>query len=192
VTEKRRLAPLTPDELTVAQKALRAAIARAVPEMVAGDGTLLGPFDGWLREPRSGAATGLLGRALRSEAVLPARVREIVVLLVAAHERSPFEWYAHAPAAREAGWPDDVVDAVRRGEVPAPDDALERAACAAAAELLRTGDLADGTWAALLAAHGTAAAVELVTLVGYYRMVALQLRVLRVPVPADAAPVVFG
>ena len=192
MTEKRRLAPLTPDELTVAQKALRAAIARAVPEMVAGDGTLLGPFDGWLREPRSGAATGLLGRALRSEAVLPARVREIVVLLVAAHERNPFEWYAHAPAAREAGWPDDVVDAVRRGEVPAPDDALERAACAAAAELLRTGDLADGTWAALLAAHGTAAAVELVTLVGYYRMVALQLRVLRVPVPADAAPVVFG
>lgn len=192
MTDTRRLAPLTPDELTVAQKALRAAIARAMPEMVAGDGTLLGPFDGWLREPRSGAATGLLGRALRSEAVLPARVREIVVLLVATHERSPFEWYAHAPAAREAGWPDDVVDAVRRGEVPAPDDALERAACAAAAELLRTGDLADGTWAALLAAHGTAAAVELVTLVGYYRMVALQLRVLRVPVPADAEPVVFG
>jgi 4-carboxymuconolactone decarboxylase len=192
MTETRRLAPLTPDELTVGQKALRAAIARAMPEMVAADGTLLGPFDGWLREPRSGTATGLLGRALKSEAVLPARVREIVVLLVAAHERSAFEWYAHAPAAREAGWPDDVLDAVRRGEVPAPDDPAERTACTAAAELLRTGDLADGTWAGLLAAHGTAAAVELVTLVGYYRMIALQLRVLRVPVPADAPTVIFG
>jgi 4-carboxymuconolactone decarboxylase len=192
VTENRRLAPLTPDECTVGQKALRAAIARAQPDMVAGDGSLVGPFDGWLREPRSGTATALLGRALRSEAVLPARVREIVILLVAAHERNPFEWYAHAPTAREAGWSADVLDAVRRGEVPVPDDAAARTACAAADELLRTGDLSDRAWAELLAAHGTAAAVELVTLVGYYRMVALQLRVLRVPVPDGAEPVVFG
>jgi 4-carboxymuconolactone decarboxylase len=73
-----------------------------------------------------------------------------------------------------------------------PDDAAARTACAAADELLRTGDLSDRAWAELLAAHGTAAAVELVTLVGYYRMVALQLRVLRVPVPDGAEPVVFG
>lgn len=191
MTEKRRLAPLTPDELTVGQKALRAAIARAMPGMVAADGSLAGPFDGWLRELRSGTATALLGRALGSDAVLPGRIREIVILLVAVHERSPFEWYAHAPSARTAGWPADVLDAVRRGEVPVPDDAAERTACAAADELLRTGDLADPTWAELLAAHGPAAAVELVTLVGYYRMVALQLRVLRVPVPDDAEPVTF-
>ena len=45
---------------------------------------------------------------------------------------------------------------------------------------LATGDLGAGDWADLLGGLGEAGAVELLTLVGYYRLLALQMRVLRI------------
>ncbi|MDQ4117150.1 MAG: carboxymuconolactone decarboxylase family protein, partial [Actinomycetota bacterium] len=66
---------------------------------------------------------------------------------------------------------------------------LERAVLVATRELLHTGDLDDDAWAAAHAALGDAGLVELTTLVGYYELLARQLRVFRVPVPdSGAAP----
>ena len=47
-------------------------------------------------------------------------------------------------------------------------------------ELLATDDLADGTWTALRAAYDERRAIEIVMLVGHYRMLATALRTLRV------------
>jgi 4-carboxymuconolactone decarboxylase len=147
----------------------------------AAGGPLPGPFDAMLRAPRSGGALAALGDALRRRGVLPDRVRELAVLQVAAHEDSAFEWAAHAPIAAALGWSGAVLDAVRAGEVPPGlDDPAERAAHAAVAALLATGDLGAGDWADLLGGLGEAGAVELLTLVGYYRLLALQMRVLRI------------
>lgn len=180
----RRLPPLRPEDLDGAQRALRARLLDPPGRVgTAADGALHGPFDAMLRAPGSGAALAALGGALRYAGVLPDRVRELVVLQVAAHHRSDFEWYAHAPIAAALGL---EVDLPLSAEVPE-----ERAALDAAAELLGTGDLSDAAWARTVDALGEAGAVELTTLVGYYTLLAVQLRVLRVPLPEGAAAASF-
>ena len=188
----RRLRPLLPDELDADQRALLAALdARPRPVERAADGSLLGPFDAMLRAPRSGAALQGVGAALRYQGVLSDRVRELATLLVAVHHRAAFEWHAHAPLARSVGLPDALVEAVRTGDAVEPDDPAERAAAVAVGQLLTTGDVDDAAWGEAVERLGESGAVELTTLVGYYSLLALQMRVLRVPLPDGAAPVEF-
>lgn len=174
----RRLPALRPGDLDDAQRALRERLLTPAGRVeVAADGTLHGPFDAMLRTPRSGAALQALGAALRYDGVLPDRVRERAVLAVAAHHRSAYEWYAHAPVA---------------AALEVLDPHAEQVAVDAVTELLRDGDLTDGTWARAVEALGEAGTVELTTLVGYYSLLALQMRVLRVPLPDGAPPATFG
>lgn len=181
----RRLPGLRPEDLDADQAALRARLLDPPGRVeVAADGTLHGPFDAMLRAPGSGSALAALGAALRYAGTLPDRVRELVVLAVAAHHRSAFEWHAHAPIAAALG--------LRTGPPPGSDVAEEQAALDAATELLHTGDLSDATWARTVDALGEAGTVELTTLVGYYALLAMQLRVLRVPLPDGAAAATFG
>lgn len=188
----RRLPPLRPDDLDAEQRAVYDALADPPGRVrLDPDGSLQGPFDAMLRAPRSGAALQLVGAALRYRSVLPERVRELATLLVAAHHRSAFEWYAHAPLAAAVGLPDALVEAVRIGGSVEPDDPAERAAAVAVAQLLTSGDVDDDAWAAAVDTLGEPGAVELTTLVGYYSLLALQMRVLRVPLPDGAASVDF-
>ena len=188
----RRLRPLRPDELDAEQRAVYDALADPSGRVrLDADGSLQGPFDAMLRAPRSGAALQSVGAALRYRSALPERVRELATLLVAAHHRSAFEWYAHAPLAAAAGLPDALVEAVRTGGSVEPDDPAERAVAVAVPQLLTSGDVDDDAWAAAVDRLGEAGAVELTTLVGYYSLLALQMRVLRVPLPDGAETVDF-
>jgi hypothetical protein len=54
----------------------------------------------------------------------------------------------------------------------------------AARELILDGDLSDGRFAEVEARFGTTGCVELVVLIGYYRMLALVLRSFRVSLPS--------
>jgi 4-carboxymuconolactone decarboxylase len=189
---ERRLRPLRPDELDAEQRAVYDALADPPGRVgIAPDGSLHGPFDAMLRAPRSGAALQSLGAALRYGGVLPERVRELATLQVAAHHRSDFEWYAHAPLAAAAGLPVALLEVVRSGGPVEPDDPAERAAAAVVAQLLERGDVGDDAWASAVGHLGEAGAVELTTLVGYYSLLAVQMRVLRVPLPDGAAAVEF-
>jgi 4-carboxymuconolactone decarboxylase len=186
----RRLRPLRPDELDPDQRAVYDALADPPGRVgLDPDGSLRGPFDAMLRAPRSGAALQSVGAALRYRSVLPERVRELATLQVAAHHRSDFEWYAHAPLATAAGLPAALLDAVRTGGAIEPDDPAERVAGLVVAQLLTTGDVDDDAWAGAVELLGEAGAVELTTLAGYYSLLAMQMRVLRVPLPPDAPAV---
>jgi 4-carboxymuconolactone decarboxylase len=122
-------------------------------------------------------------RRLRFEGVLPAPARELVVLVVAAAERSPFEWAAHAPIARSLGVPSADVDALAAGRAPGTTDPVERAAWRLARALVDGGDADDATWEAVHPVLGDAGVVEVSTTVGVYRLLAQQLRLFRVPAP---------
>ncbi|MHA6785259.1 carboxymuconolactone decarboxylase family protein [Pseudonocardia saturnea] len=181
----RRLPPLRPEDLDDAQRALRSRLFDPPGRVeVAADGALHGPFDAMLRAPGTGAALAALGGALRYAGVLPDRVRELAILAVAVHHRSEFEWHAHAPIAAALGL---QVDLPLSSDVAGEQSALD-----AAVELLRTGDLTDAAWARTVDALGEAGTVELSTLVGYYSLLAVQLRVLRVPLPDGVTAATFG
>ncbi len=186
----RRLTPLRPEDLDDGQRRVYEAITagprasgpRYFP--LADDaGRLHGPFDAMLRSAPVGLALQELGSALRYGTQLPPRLRELVILTVAAAEDSAFERYAHEAIAKGVGLSDRELDAVRDGTELGSDDPGEGAALRAARMLVAEGDLDDETFDGLVAALGERGTFELATLVGYYKLLALQLRVFRVPLP---------
>ena len=151
------------------------------------DGRLEGPFNAFLLQPRLGSALQALGSAVRYDTGLDDRCREIAILVVAAHWRSDFEWYAHEAVARSAGLGDAELAAVRDGRHAALAG-REAVVARTAAALVARGDLDDAEYREAVGQVGAAGLFELLTLVGYYATLALQLRVFRVPAPDDTAP----
>jgi 4-carboxymuconolactone decarboxylase len=131
-------------------------------------GALAGPFNAMLLQPGLGAALQALGAAIRYQGTLPARIRELAILVVAGHWSSAFEQHAHEAAGRRAGLSEEELAAVR-----------------AVRALVQGGDLDDEAYARAVAQLGEAGVFELTTLVGYYATLALQLRVFRVGVPGS-------
>jgi len=155
--------------------------------LVDDDGRLEGPFNAFLLQPRLGSALQALGSSVRYDTGLDDRCREIAILVVAAHWRSDFEWYAHEAVARSAGLDDAELAAMREGGHAALTG-REAVVARTAAALVARGDLDDAEYLEAVEVVGTAGLFELLTLVGYYATLALQLRVFRVPAPDGAAP----
>ncbi|MFA1537511.1 carboxymuconolactone decarboxylase family protein [Actinomadura monticuli] len=186
-----RLPLLLPGSLSDEQRAVYEAVTggpraagRTPPFGMADDiGRLHGPFNAMLYSPSVGLPLQDLGVALRFRTAFTKREREIATLVVAAHVRSDYEWYAHERIGRRHGLTDAEMDALREGRAPMFGDVRERVVLEAARQLAAEGDLADAVFTEAVATLGRAALVELVTLVGYYKALALQLRVFRVGVP---------
>ncbi len=189
-----RIPKLAPAELDDEQRSLYDAIAggrRAqgpqLFRLADADGCLEGPFNAFLLQPRLGSALQALGASVRYDTRLDDRCREIAILVVAAHWRSAFEWYAHEAVGRAAGLGDAELDTLREGRHAALAG-RESVVARTAAALVARGDLDDAEYREAVDCIGPAGLFELLTLVGYYATLALQLRVFRVPVPEDTAP----
>ncbi|WP_188194783.1 carboxymuconolactone decarboxylase family protein [Nonomuraea sp. SYSU D8015] len=179
-----RLAGLLPGELDEEQAQVYRAITggprAAGPQAFAltdEDGRLRGPFNAMLLSPPVGLAVQALGAAVRYGSVLSDRAREMAILAVAAHWGSAFEREAHEAVGRVSGLTEAEMAALRAGGVPELADPVERAVLTVIAGLLRRGALSDDEYADARDAVGERGLFELTTLVGYYAMLALQLRV---------------
>ncbi|MET8861856.1 carboxymuconolactone decarboxylase family protein [Nonomuraea sp. NPDC004580] len=144
--------------------------------MVDEHGGLTGPFNAMLLSPPVGDPLQRLGAAIRYRSTLTDRARELAILVVAGHQDSAFEQSAHEPIARDLGFTEEQLAALRAGDTPELEDPGERAVLRVARALVTKGDLDDEEYAAL----GERELFELTTLVGYYTTLALQLRVFRV------------
>lgn len=179
-----RLRRLAPGDLSEAQLEVYEAIAggpRATgPRAFAltdDEGRLRGPFNAMLLSPPVGNAVQSVGAAVRYGSTLGDRARELAILAVAGHWDSSFEREAHEAVGRNVGLTEQEMATVRRGEIPRLADLAERAVLAATFALLKDGDMSDEEYQAAVDAVGERGAFELTTLVGYYGMLALQLRV---------------
>ena len=193
MTSGARVPKLEPSSLDAEQRALYDAIAggrRAqgpqLFRLTDGEGRLEGPFNAFLLQPRLGSALQALGSAVRYDTGLDDRCREIAILVVAAHWRSDFERYAHEAVGRSAGLGEAELAAVRDGRHAALAG-REAVVARTAGALAARGDLDDAEYAEAVGHLGPAGLFELLTLVGYYATLALQLRVFRVPAPDGTA-----
>ena len=188
-----RLENLTPAKLTPEQRALYDAILGARPgsskNLVNDDGSLRGPLNAFLHYPAIGTAIQELGAAVRFRGGLSDRARELVILLVAANCRCEFEWWGHARIGLQVGLTPDQLEAVRSGSSPDLADAGDQVAFESAQLLLTEHDLNDDEYSTAREALGETALIEITTLIGYYSMLALQMSVFRVELPAGAKPV---
>ena len=194
MTPGARIPKLAPSSLGDEQRALYDAIAggrRAqgpqLFRLTDEEGRLEGPFNAFLLQPRLGSALQALGSSVRYETGLDDRCREIAILVVAAHWRSGFEWYAHEAVGRSAGLGDAELTAVRDGRHAALAG-REAVVARTVAALVARGDLDDAEYREAVGHVGTAGLFELLTLAGYYATLALQLRVFRVPTPDGTTP----
>jgi 4-carboxymuconolactone decarboxylase len=189
----RRIPAFTPDELDPQQRRLydrilggpRAGASDAFPLVDTGGG-LQGPLNAWLLNTELGGAFDVVGAAIRFGLTLSPRPRELVIFAVAHHYRCPFELYAHRRIGAAAGLSQDEIEQLSRGETPPLESDADRTALATAKSLLAGGDLSDDEYARAVAAFGEGGLFEILSLVGWYTLLALQLNVFRVP-PADEA-----
>lgn len=161
------------------------------PNLVNGEGGLMGPFNPWLHAPAPGARLAELGRVLRFESSVERRLLEVAIITVGAHWKAEFEWWAHSGMARHHGVSEAVIDALAKGEAPAFEADDELTVHQVARELLTTGNLEDATYEAARDLLGDRGLVELVTLTGYYVLVSFTLNAFRVPLPPGVEPT-FG
>lgn len=188
-----RIPKLAPEELTPAQREVYDAIAggpRAqgpqLFRLTDDRGGLEGPFNAFLLQPGLGLALQELGAAVRYRTSLSDREREIAILVVATVQDSAFERHAHEALGRHLGLSDAEVEALR-GDAAALGDTFtgtELVVAETTHALSSRGDLDDAEHAAAQEALGDQGLFELLTLVGYYGTLALQLRVFRVGAPA--------
>jgi len=151
-------------------------------------GALAGPFNAWLHAPGVGARLSALGAALRFETSLERRLLELAIIVVAAHWKAEFEWWAHARMAREDGIDDVMVSAIGRGETPSFEAGDEAVVYTFARQLVVSGGVDDETFASAVEALGRQGVVELTSLCGYYTLVSFTLNAFAVPLPPGVAP----
>jgi 4-carboxymuconolactone decarboxylase len=172
-----RLPPPAPDAITDAQRA-------AMAELQAGPrGGVVGPFGVLVRSPELMRRVQRVGEHLRFGAVLPRRVFECAVLLVARAYDQAFEWEHHRPLAIAQGVGAEVVAAIETGREPKWEQPADRAAARVVGQLLDHGRVDDDAYADAHAAFGEEGVVELVVTVGYYITLALAMNVAGTPAP---------
>lgn len=169
-------------ELTTLQAEVRA-------EAVSGPrGKMPAPMTAWLRCPELARPAQQLGAALRFQGVLAPELRELAILVCARHWTSHHEWTAHLHIAREVGLNEDIIAGIARAAPPPKDGSNHSIVWSLSLAILRDGQVAEPARAEALAKLGERGLVELVTLVGYYTLVALTLNVFEIGLPDSLAP----
>jgi len=177
-----RFKPLSLEEMDEAQRRLAERIM-AGPRQ-----SLRGPFGAFLYSPATGDSAQALGEQVRFHNVLPEKLKELAILVVARHWTAQFEWYAHHRLALAAGLDPAIAAAIARGEEPGGLQPDEAAIYAFATELLATKTVSDATFRAVAVRFGEKGVVDLIATLGYYTLVSMTLNVDRFPIPADATP----
>lgn len=152
-------------------------------KIVARRGRLRGPYAPLMHHPALAERIADLGEYLRFDSTLPGDIREMAILITARHVSQPYEWFAHAPIARQAGLPEDVIERIRiRGDLAALPPRYAGAA-RIVQHALAYESLPAGLQESVQAELSLAGVLELVALAGYYRLIANVLFAFDVPLP---------
>lgn len=147
---------------------------RAATVLLAGTFFFMGQAQAQARSSRAHA----MGDSLRFHSAIGNTPSELVILITARVWTQGYEWSAHRPIALEAGISKDTVDAIIEGRRPAAMTADATIVYDFTTELLDDKSVSDTTFA-----------VDIAGISGYYTLLAMQLNMVRRPVPADAPPV---
>lgn len=184
-----RLNLLPPSKLSPEQQPLYDDMRRGIEShfkgfiAIDGDGTLIGPWNPWLRFARFGGPVWELVKALSMSPTLPRAVREIAILVTGAHFHSAYEIYAHVLVAELRGLSDDKITTIVSGQRPSDLTRQEGIAYDLAAALVSGGVLPELAWNRGVAEFGLEGMAEFINLVGLYCMVSVTLNGFDVPVP---------
>ncbi len=177
-----RFKPLTWDTMSPPQKTMTMNLLTG-PRRGMG-----GPFNVLLRSPEMGDLAQKLGEYARFRPDVPAKLRELAIIVTARHWTAQYEWYAHRRAAEQAGLKEDIIKAIADRKRPTGMQPDEEAVYNFASELLETKNVSDATFKAVVDKFGEKGVVDIIGVMGYYQMVSMLLNVDRYPLPAGTQP----
>jgi 4-carboxymuconolactone decarboxylase len=122
------------------------------------------------------------------EGVLPARLREIMVLRVAWRTRSEYEWVQHARLAHRYAITREEIDAIPDGPGGGSWTPIERDLLSATDQLLDDTRIDDETWARLAAEFSPKELTEIVFTIGTYTCLAMVFNGLGVELDPELDP----
>jgi 4-carboxymuconolactone decarboxylase len=177
-----RFKPLTWDTMSPPQKTMTMNLLTG-PRRGMG-----GPFNVLLRSPEMGDLAQKLGEYARFRPDVPAKLRELAIIVTARHWTAQYEWYAHRRAAEQAGLKEEIIKAIADRKRPTGMQSDEEAVYNFASELLETKNVSDATFKAVVDKFGEKGVVDIIGVMGYYQMVSMLLNVDRYPLPAGIPP----
>lgn len=179
-TPSDRMPELPAEALTEAQQVAAAAFQaeRGVP--------VFGPFTPLLRSPELMQCASRMGLYLRYNSVLPLRVSEFTILIVAREWSQQVEWHIHHPIALKAGVAPETAQAIAEGRRPAAMSVDEALAYDFSMELQRHRAVSDPTYAAVVTRFSEQGAIDLTGINGYYALLAMTMNVARTALPEGA------
>jgi 4-carboxymuconolactone decarboxylase len=177
-----RFKPMTWEQMNDAQKKM------TIDTLTGPRRGLGGPFNVLLRSPEMGDLAMKFGEYSRFRPDVPAKLRELAIIVTARHWTAQFEWNAHRAAAAQAGLSADIIAAIANRKRPAGMQPDEEAVYNFATELLETKQVSDATFKNVKDRFGEKGIVDIVGIMGWYQMVSMLLNVDRYPLPAGAAP----
>jgi 4-carboxymuconolactone decarboxylase len=191
-----RLPLLDPAQYTTAQRAASERLANTmVPfadsvgfQTKTSDGRLIGPFNPALYSPGVSAGFGDFMQAEARSTSLDNRVRQVVILAVGAVWKSAYELYAHSAEARHAGLPDEVIEALVAGGIPAQLSDDEQLAARFAQQLTAQHRVDGALYTQAERAYGQRGLVDLTLLVGYFHTTCALLNAFDIPAPPASDP----
>jgi len=186
-----RLKLVNPAELSAEQQPLYADMKQGIEtnfkgfRAIADDGTLIGPWNPWIRFPKLGGPVWELVKALSSNPKLPRPVREVAILVTGAKFHSAYELYAHVLVAELRGLDDATIATIVAGQRPTTLSEEETTAYDVASSLVNGSTLPALVYQRALKNFGEDGTAELIYLVGLYCMVSTTLNGFDVPVPEE-------
>jgi 4-carboxymuconolactone decarboxylase len=188
-----RLPLLAPADLSDEQKVLYATMREEIKAHFRGfvtereDGALEGPWNPWLHFPDVGTQAWNLSKAVIGMSSIPARCREIAILITGRRFAAAYEIYAHTSVARIAGLSDREIATILAGRRPQKLEPEEFIAFDLALALTDGGPVPEALFLSAKRVFGDVGCAGLIFLVGLYCFVAVTLNGFDVPVPNEKA-----
>jgi 4-carboxymuconolactone decarboxylase len=141
----------------------------------------LGPYIPLLNHPQLARLIEQLGYYYKYESALPRDIYQFVVLLSARRSGVAFVWADHVASARAAGLAEDLIEGIQAGAktFAAPFDLVDQLTDCAFAYRSIPAAMQN----AVIAKFGIHGLIEIVTLCGYYSMMAMVNGCFDVPLP---------
>lgn len=175
----KRFEELRYENLTQAQKQIYDEIASG-PR-----GRVRGPLAVWLARPDFADKAQKLGQYARYDTVLPPRLSELAILLMARIWAAEFEWWAHRKIAENAGISKEIVDSIQIGKKPAYDAEDEKIVHDFTVNLYCNKKIDDDIYRQATKLLGEEGVVDLVGILGYYTLISMTINVFQVETPQN-------
>ncbi|MGH7797070.1 MAG: carboxymuconolactone decarboxylase family protein [Candidatus Binatia bacterium] len=151
-------------------------------------GHMRGPFAIWLRNAELCENTLKLQEMFASRVKLERRLLELMILVAARLATAQYAWFIHEPHALKFGISPEIVQAIRERRTPDFSREDERLVYDLTLELNTTRTLSEASYQRGMTMFGEQVMVELVSVIGFYAMVAMTLNAFAVSVPVGKEP----